>query len=269
MGNQGIGIMVDATQYFGSFPKIDYAIGEDRNITESVTNIFKRYAILRDVLSNSGSYVLYEVEDGETPEILAEKVYNDVQAGWIILYANKIMDPQFDWPLSDVNFKKYIIEKYGSISNATTTYHHYEKIVETRVGDQTYTRTYLVNKERLTENALDVPYTYFQPYSNNYVLTADTALITTDNVYFTVDHSNHFSYDDTSLPEYYSYEAHNVNNTTVFLNTYGRAVTNYDYELEMNDNKKFIKVIKARYYTQIVSEFKALTPSEPGYIRVL
>jgi hypothetical protein len=261
--------MADISPYLDSFPKIDYSIGEDRNITESVTNIFKRYAILRNILSNATSYILYEVEDSDTPEILAEKFYNDAGAGWIILYANQIIDPQFDWPLTDTNFKKYIIEKYGSISNATTTYHHYEKIVETRVGDQTYTRTYLVNKERLTENALDVPYTYFEPYSNNYVLTADTALITADNVYFTVDHSNHFSYDDTSLPEYYSYEAHNVNDTTVFLNTYGKAITNYDYEQEMNDNKKYIKIIKAQYYDQIMYEFKNLTRSTPDYIRTL
>jgi hypothetical protein len=261
--------MADISPYLDSFPRVDYSISEDKNITESVTNIFKRYAILRDVLSNAGSYVLYEVEDNETPEILAEKVYNDAGAGWMILYANKIIDPQFDWPLSDINFKKYIIEKYGSISNATTTYHHYEKVVETRVGDQTYTRTYLVNKERLTENALDVPYTYYEPYSNNYVLTADTVLITADNVYFTVDHSNHFSHDDTSLPEYYSYEAHDVNDTTVFLNTYGNAVTNYDYELEMNDNKKYIKVIKAQYYAQIMSEFRTLTQSQPDYLRTL
>lgn len=259
--------MAVVTPYFDLFPRVDYSIGEETNVTENVTNVFKRYAILRDILSNATSYILYEVEDGDTPEILAEKVYNDAGAGWMILYANKIMDPQFDWPLSDINFKKYIVEKYGSISNATTTYHHYEKVVETRVGDQIYTRTYLVNKERLTENALDVPYTYFEPYSNNYVLTADTALITADNVYFTVDHSNHFSYDDTSLPEYYSYEAHNVNDTTVFLNTYGKAITNYDYEQEMNDNKRYVKIIKAQYYDQIMSEFKVLTKGTPSYIR--
>lgn len=255
------------TPYFDVFPKVDYSIGEDVNVTENVTDIFKRYAILREILSNATSYILYEVDDEDTPEILAEKLYNDAGAGWMILYANKIMDPQFDWPLSENNFRKYIIEKYGSVAAAQTSYHHYEKIVETRVGDQIYTRTYLVNKERLTENALDVPYTYFEPYSNNYFLTADTNLITTDNVYFTADHSNHFSYDDTSLPEYYSYEAHNVNDTTVFLNTYGKAISNYDYELQINDNKRFIKVIKSQYYSQIMYEFKVLTKGTPSYIR--
>ena len=261
--------MVDITPYFGNFPKINYSITGDKKVTESAVNIFKRYAILRNVLSNSGSYVLYEVDDKDTPEILAEKVYKDAGAAWIILYANQIIDPQFDWPLSDRNFKNYIIRKYGSIANAQTTYHHYEKIVETRVGDEVYTRTYLVNKERLTQNKLDVPYTYFQPYTNNYILTADTTGITADNVYFTVDHSNHFSYDDTSIPEYYSYEAHNINDTTVYMNTYGNAVTNYDYELQLNDNKKFIKVIKAQYYTQIMAEFRALTQSTPDYVRTL
>ncbi len=259
--------MANMSPYFGNFPKVDYSISEDRNIKESVTDIFKRYQILRSILGNSSSYVLYEVQDGETPEILAERVYNDAGAGWIILYANQIIDPQFDWALSEDNFRRYIISKYGSVANAQTTYHHYEKVVETTVGDQTYTRTYLVNQERLTENALDVPYTYYEPYSNNFFLTVDTSAVTADNVYFRVDHSNHFSWDDTSLPEYYSYEAHNVNESTVFLNTYGKAVTNYDYEVLLNDNKKNIKVIKAQYYDQIMYEFKVLTKSTPSYIR--
>lgn len=258
--------MVDVSPYFNNFPKVDYKVD---NSTETVTNIIKRYGILRDVLSNAGSYVLYEVEDGETPELLAEKMYRDAGAGWIILYANQIIDPQFDWPLSDENFRKYIVNKYGSIANAATSIHHYEKVVETRVGDETYKRTYLIGKERYTENALDVPYTYYTPYSgsNNWILTGDTNLITADNVWFTADHSNHYSYNDTSVPEYYTYEAHNVNNTTVYMNTYGNAVTNYDYELQKNDDRKFVKVIKAQYYGQIMSEFKSLTKSTPSYIR--
>lgn len=259
--------MVDVSPYFGNFPKIQYSISDDKNIKESVTDIFKRFAILREIMSNASSYVLYEVEDGETPEILAEKVYNDPGAGWIILYANQIIDPQFDWPLSDDNFKKYIISKYGSVANAQTTYHHYEKIVETTIGDETYTRTYVIGKERLTENSPDVPYTYFEPYSNNFFLTCDTTNVTADNVYFTVDHNNHFSWNDTSVSQYFSYETHDVNDKTVFLNTYGRAVTNYDHELQLNDNRKYIKVIKTVYYTQIMAEFNALTRGTPEYIR--
>jgi hypothetical protein len=253
--------------YFDLFPKIKYDIkGDDLN-TETVTNIFKRIGILRDVLSNAASYVLYEIEENETPEVLAEKVYNDAGAAWMILYANKIIDPQFDWPMSDAVFKEYIISKYGSVANAQTTYHHYEKVVETTVDGTTYTRRYDVGNERLTQNALNVPYTYYTPYDNNLILTADTALVTADNVTFTADHSNHASYDDTSLPEYYSYEAHNINGKTVFLNTYGNAISNYDYEAEQNEARRFVKVIKAQYYTQIMKEFKTMIGATPSYIR--
>lgn len=255
--------------YFDSFPKIPYDINGDGLNTETVTNIFKRFGILKNVLSNASSYVLYEVEENDTPEIVAEKMYNDAGAGWIILYANKMIDPQFDWPMNDEVFRKYIVRKYGSVANAQTTYHHYEKVVETRVGDQTYTRTYEVNKERLTENALDVPYTYYTPYSGNLVLTVDTNLVAADNVMFTADHSNHYSYDDTSLPEYYSYEAHNVNDKTVYLNTYANAVSNYDHEYQLNDQKRFIKVIKSAYYAQIMREFKIVVGDTPKYIRTI
>lgn len=255
--------------YFDLFPKISYDINGDGLNSETVTNIFRRMGILKEVLSNAGSYVLYEVEENDTPEVLAEKVYNDAGAGWIILYANKIIDPQFDWPMSDSVFRDYIINKYGSVANAQTTYHHYEKVVETSVDGETYTRRYDVGKERYTEKPLDVPYTYYTPYigSNNWILTADTQLVTTDNVWFTVDHSNHYSYNDTSLPEYYSYDAHDINGKTVYINTYGNAVTNYDYEVEQNEARRFIKVIKAQYYTQIMKEFKNTIGATPNYIR--
>jgi hypothetical protein len=263
--------MVDVSPYFDNFPKINYSLSDDKKITDSVTNIFKRYAMLREVLSNSSSYVLYEIDDGDTPEIIAEKVYNDAGAGWIILYANQIMDPQFDWHLSDANFKNYIEAKYGSVAAAQSTVHHYEKVVETTVDGETYRRVYGVGKERYTEVPLNVPYTYYTPYngSNNWVLTADTNLLRADNTAFTADHSNHSSYNDTSLPEYFSYEAHTVNGKTVTMNTYGNAVSNYDYDYNLNDNRKYIKVIKKQYYTQIMTEFKAITKGVPSYVRTL
>ena len=49
----------------------------------------------------------------------------------------------------------------------------------------------------------------------------------------------------------------------------GEAVYCYNYEKELNDNRRSIKVIKAEYYTQIQDEFKAMTSSRPTYIRRL
>ena len=67
----------------------------------------------------------------------------------------------------------------------------------------------------------------------------------------------------------YSYEAHNINDKTVTMNTYGQAVTNYDYEYNLNESRRYIKVIKSQYYSQIMREFKLLTTGTPSYIRTV
>jgi hypothetical protein len=73
--------------YFGKFPKIDYDI---RNVIinkqyEKVTNIFFRIKYISEVLNNLSSYYSIELEDSETPEIIAEKVYNDA-GHWDIMH---------------------------------------------------------------------------------------------------------------------------------------------------------------------------------------
>ena len=37
------------------------------------------------------------------------------------------------------------------------------------------------------------------------------------------------------------------------------SISNYDYELQQNENKRTIKIIKAEYYGQIMDEFNNIT----------
>ena len=122
------------TPFFDSFPKINYDINKNNIIenNETVTNIFFRIGILKKIVNNMASYYTYTVEDSETPEIVAEKNYGNPNAGWIVLYANQIFDPQFDWPLGYDAFKNYIELKYGSLEKATQGVHHVEKVVTTK-----------------------------------------------------------------------------------------------------------------------------------------
>ena len=214
--------------YFDLFPRVAYDIdGKRRTKFDSVTNIFFRLRVLREVLGNISAYYEHTISDGETPEILAEKVYRDAGAYWIILMANDIVDPQYDWPLDDRSFRKYIVNKYGSISNAKTTYHHYEKVIERTEsfsGLTTETR-FIVNQSNVSSTVVTVPFD---------------------------------SYD--SLPETQSVETFNMpNDRTVTQITRRDRISNWDYERELNEQKRLIKVIKPEYYTQIVEEFNALT----------
>ena len=228
--------------FFDKFPKLKYDINRSGYSNfETVTNIFFRVGIIKKVLSNATSYYKYEVKDDDTPEILAEQVYGDAGAYWIILYANDIVDPQFDWPLNHTQFHKYIKGKYGSIPNAKTTIHHYEKVVERT--NPTYNLTtetrFVVNQTKLTDNEIDAPYEYYEG-------TGPGALSETQTVY-----------------EY------NMDGTAIEEIVHRDAISCYDYELALNDSKRLIKIIKAEYYNQILSEYTKLTNTTPSYVRRL
>lgn len=109
------------TPFLGKFPKIKYK--PDNSIygpTENVTDIFFRIGVVQQTINNASSFYLYLVNEGDTPEVLAEKIYGDPGAFWMILYANYLFDPQFDWPLNTDEFPKYISEKYRDKVNKAT-----------------------------------------------------------------------------------------------------------------------------------------------------
>jgi hypothetical protein len=78
--------------YFNSFPQIPYDIaGKQFTNYQNVTNIFFRLRVIQEVLGNISAYYEYLIRDEDKPEILAEKIYGDPEAHWIILMANNMM----------------------------------------------------------------------------------------------------------------------------------------------------------------------------------
>lgn len=262
------------TPFFDSFPKIDYNINRKLYPNfEKVTDIFVRIGVLKDVLNNTSSYYVLELEDEDTPEILAEKIYGDSGAGWLIIYANNIFDPQFDWPLSSNNLGKYIINKYGSIETAKTTIHHYEKVIE-RYDSETNTTTIhrlWINGTRLTQNTTQQPFDYYYPY---YPYNPDL-IQTVDGEGHRMDEGNESALtmdvdrELNALYESETFNTYNIGGKTIQEKIYGREISCYDYEEELNDAKRTIKAIKAEYYPQIMTEFKNLLNFNVPYMRRL
>lgn len=246
------------SSFFDKFPVIRYQIsGVKYSNFQTVRNILFRTAIIRETLSNSSSYIKYVIRDGDTPEILASKIYGDPQAHWMILYANDILDAQYDWPLTASAFAKYIADKYRSMAEAdvgttledyqviawtqdTTneaSYHHYEKVVrqENQTAQVTEETRFVINKSKLTDNTLDVPYDYYDNL-------ADVQDVTPVNLV--------------------------VDGQTIIQTIYRNAVTYYDYENELNEAKRNIRIIKKEYYTQMNTEFGVLTnKNTPVFLR--
>lgn len=265
------------TSYFDKIPKLKYDI--NRSLInpkyETVTNIFFRIKYMEEVLSNITSYYTVELGDDDTPEILAEKVYSDPGAGWMITIANKMIDPQWDWPLNYEEFNKYIIGKYGSVENAQITAHHYEMVVTRTLSPDNITteRRYIVNGEKLTNNNIDAPYNYYFPsvlvadvLTDNTAIKVDTTAFTVDSGYESQD-PGEFGLQPGSLAFTQYVNNYNINGKTVTEIIKGQEISNYDYETELNDSKRLIKVIKKEYYPQIMQEFDQLTSFRSPYQR--
>ena len=117
--------------YFAAFPVINFSL--DGGITSfPMTDIFRRVRALDININNTTLYDPYDVREGETPEIVADKFYNNSRLHWIVLVTNEILDPRFDWPLPDNQLKLFIKNKYN-ITNVDATRHY-----ENNLGDIVY-----------------------------------------------------------------------------------------------------------------------------------
>ena len=96
--------------YFSNFPTRYYQF--DKNNIKLYTDLSIRPAVVDDLLSDYSNLEPYLVQDGETPEIIAYKQYDDVELHWAIMLANNIMNLYTDWPMNDKVFKDYLSDKY-------------------------------------------------------------------------------------------------------------------------------------------------------------
>ena len=107
--------------YFGNFPFVLYDSVGGGNF-KVVTNLLKRVAVRSKVKINTSLFDTYDVRDGETPEMIADMLYDDSELHWIILLLNDITDRYHQWPQNTNQFIAYVNDKYSNI-DAT---HHYE-----------------------------------------------------------------------------------------------------------------------------------------------
>lgn len=117
-----------ADYYFTAHPRVSYDVTGKR-VYQTAIDITSRFRIV-DLVKNS-AVVMYEysVKDGERPDVIAHKYYEDETLDWLVLLSNEIHDPYFQWPMSTVDFERYIRQKYGSVANAQEQVYSYVYIL--------------------------------------------------------------------------------------------------------------------------------------------
>jgi len=208
--------------FFNYYPKTFYTSNNDTTGLESVTNLITRFKFEEGIKQNSAAFYKYNIQDGDTPEIIADKYYGDVEKHWIVLLFNDIVDPQWDWPLDSREIINYIDKKYTANGAANTT-------VQTGIAW-----------------AMSV---------NN--VQAYIKIITTT------------SFDGTQKIEKLQVDQNTYANiaatTTTYTTQAGESVTiaitkekqtYYDYEIDLNESKREIKLLKSDFVDAVSKEFK-------------
>lgn len=106
-------------QYFDNFPIAQYSNNYCRTITS-------RAAITRNVSKNTAAFYPYQIQQDERPDTLAHLYYDDSVLEWLLFFSNDIIDPYYQWYLTQEQFNSYIADKYGSLAAAQQKTKHFE-----------------------------------------------------------------------------------------------------------------------------------------------
>jgi hypothetical protein len=97
------------SRYFSKYPLTQYQ-------GKTVRDISRRSKIRDELSGDPYIFLPYTVREGEKPETIAQLYYGSVDDTWLVLLANNMTDPYYDWPMDDEEFNQYFIDKYSEIS---------------------------------------------------------------------------------------------------------------------------------------------------------
>lgn len=103
-----------ATGYFARLPTVVY---NSRLATSLATVVRKRSSLAVD---QQRIFQKYRIEDGDTPEIVAHKLYGEPQYWWVVLLGSDVTRPE-QWPVADEVVDAQIARLYGSADRPLPT----------------------------------------------------------------------------------------------------------------------------------------------------
>ena len=211
------------TTFFEKYPKTLYNLNNE-NTLDVITNLTVNFSFSDSITENSVSYYEYNVSDGETPESIAYNLYGRADYHWIILKANKIVNVIEEWPLEYRSLMNYIDKKYEENAGVGET--------GLQWAQQNYkkyikieTRTYVLSGEKnVQEIEIDEDeYNSITPSSTTVTLPDGIQMI------WSKDRSRK---------------------------------TYYEYEMDLNESKRNIKIIKPEFVNFIYTEFTGIMNNE-------
>jgi hypothetical protein len=216
-------------KYFNYFPKTFYSLNDGGTKLDTITNVIARFAFEDKLKENSAAFYKYQIKDSDTPEIIASKYYDSPERHWVVLLFNNIIDPQWDWPLSERNFNEYIDSKYSDSQYADTSNTAISGLSWAKNINNVRKYFKVVTTTTVSETTVEKIEVDSETYSNNIVMQTGT--------------NQDYQLNDGS---------------TVNIKITKEKQSYFDYERELNESKRTIKLLKSEFIPSVEKEFKKI-----------
>lgn len=199
--------------YFRNLPDILYPSldrGSSSHDFTRIKNFFKRAYIPEQLLSQYTAFEDYKIIGDDRPDVVSHKYYNNSNYDWIIFITNNIQNVRSEWPMTQSDLNKYLLDKYTE--QELSQVHHYET-TEVRNSEN---HVILKTGIRVAPNYV---FKYTEQVGN------DTEIVTLNPVV---------------------------------------EITNYEYEINLNDDKRTILLLRPEYISIVEREMVSVLRYKPS-----
>ena len=125
------------SNYFSQLPDFEYVSRlPDARISDyiPVKNLFMRGKLREDIFQDASVFTKYKIKGDDRPDNVAYEVYGDANLDWLVLTCNNILNVYNEWPMTQINFENYLLEKYGTYENINAAHHYETTVVKNTTG---------------------------------------------------------------------------------------------------------------------------------------
>jgi len=162
------------SNYFKQLPDLLYLDRENKEIRTyaKAKNLFRRIKLRSISTEQLANFQFYNVINGERPDQVAFKFYDDPSLDWVVLLTNNIINVQTEWPMDNKSFERYLEDKYGDTLYDVVEY--VSKEIRNASGE--------IILQRGVKIPADYSFTYFDIGSNQYETVVDISLAVTNYI---------------------------------------------------------------------------------------
>ena len=247
-----------ATGFFKHIPNITYDFKSDGKYYEA-KDLFRKVSTWSYLQEGVTGYSYYRITEGERPDVVATKLYGDSTLYWLFFLVNENLQDFNDWPKSNILFNKFMNRKYPGtclVAPSSTDIVSYDHSLDK--DKQLANRKFTLGEKVSQSSSIYGFVTDINPTHNRITLNSVTGTFTASGTATGADSEKSFIISSVVNEQDAVHHYTDSNSFKTTVSTGNTAVTNLDYERDINEDKHEIRYIEPRYAQTVVEEFNTL-----------